>query len=106
MDTSRFRFAHHRLHAFIVAREMADRCKVLADGVPRGYRRWADQLLRAAGSTVGLIGEGANRFTSGQKRQRFTEARGEAGEVAAWIEQRCSVGLIAEADALAAPTSM
>ncbi len=69
------------------------------DRVPRGHRKWADQLVRAAGSTVGLIGEGANRYTAGQKRQKFTEARGEAGEVAAWVEQLALCGLAPDAEA-------
>lgn len=100
MDTSQFQFAHHKLVAYQVAREMADRAKVISDRVPRGYRKWADQLLRAAGSTVGLIGEGANRFTTGQKRQKFTEARGEAGEVAAWVEQLHGCGMVGQTEAL------
>ncbi len=100
MDTSKYRFAHHKLDAYRVARQMADRAKVVAERVPRGYRKWADQLLRAAGSTVGLIGEGANRFTAGQKRHKFTEARGEAGEVAAWVEQLHGCGMVAEAEAV------
>lgn len=100
MNVSQFQFAHHKLDAYQVARQMADRSKVIADRVPRGYRKWADQLLRAAGSTVGLIGEGANRFTTGQKRQKFTEARGEAGEVAAWVEQLHGCGMVAEVEAL------
>ena len=101
MDARKFRFAHHKLDAFRVARQMADRAKVISDRVPRGYRKWADQLLRAAGSTVGLIAEGANRFTAGQKRNKFTEARGEAGEVAAWVEQLHGCGMVAEVEALA-----
>ncbi len=100
MDTSKYRFAHHKLDAYRVARQMADRSKVIAERVPRGYRKWADQLLRAAGSTVGLIGEGANRFTAGQKRHKFTEARGEAGEVAAWVEQLHGCGMVAEVEAV------
>jgi len=99
MDTTQFQFTHHRLDAYRVARQMAVRVKVICDGVPRGYRKWADQLLRAAGSTVGLIGEGANRFSAGQKRQRYTEARGEAGEVAAWIEQLLLCGLVKKPEA-------
>jgi four helix bundle protein len=99
MDISKYRFAHHKLDAYAVARQMADRAKVIAERVPRGYRKWADQLLRAAGSTVGLIGEGANRFTAGQKRHKFTEARGEAGEVAAWVEQLHGCGMVAEVEA-------
>ena len=50
----------------LVAREMAMRVKPVVERVPRGYRNWADQLLRAAGNTVGLIGEGANRFSPGR----------------------------------------
>jgi len=99
MDTAQFQFAHHKLDAYRVAREMALAAKRIADRVPRGYRKWADQLLRAAGSTVGLIGEGANRWSAGQKRQRYTEARGEVGEVAAWVEQLQVCGLVAEPEA-------
>jgi four helix bundle protein len=58
-------------------------------------------MLRAAGSTVGLIGEGANRFSKGQKRQRFTEARGEAGEVAVHVEAGCGMRIVDEEDAMA-----
>ena len=79
-------FSHQKLDVYRVALEMARRSREIADRVPRGYRSFADQLLRAAGQTVLLIGEGANRYTAGQKRQRYTEARGEAGEVAAAVE--------------------
>jgi len=79
-------FAHQRLDVYRVALRMAERSRELADRVPRGYRAFADQLLRAAGQTVLLVGEGANRYSSGQKRQRYSEARGEAGEVASAAE--------------------
>ena len=101
MDMQRFQFTHHKLEVFQVARQMAQLVKPLADRVPRGYRKWADQLLRSAGSTVGLIGEGANRFDSGQKRQRYSEARGEAGEVASWVELLHSFDMIPEVEAVA-----
>jgi four helix bundle protein len=101
MDTSMFQFAHHKLDAYRVARQLADRVKGVADRVPRGYRSHADQLLRAAGNTVGLIGEGANRFSPGQKRQRFIEARGECGEVACWVELLHGFGFVAEVEAQA-----
>ena len=99
MDIEQYQFTHHKLDAYRVAREMALRVKPVAERVPRGHRSWADQLTRAAGNTVGLIGEGANRFSSGQKRQRFTEARGEAGEVASWVELLHSYGMVPEAEA-------
>ncbi len=55
--------------------------------------------MRAAGSTVLNIAESANRFTAGQKRQRFTEARGECGEVAAASELLATLGLVPDEEA-------
>ena len=92
-------FNHHKLDCYRVALDMLRDAHVVTKRVPRGYRSFADQLLRAAGETVALIGEGANRFTKGQKRQRFTEARGEAGEVAVHVEALRVMELISELDA-------
>ena len=92
-------FSHHKLDCYRVALEMLRDVHGVTKTIPRGYRSFADQLLRAAGGTVALIGEGANRFTKGQKRQRFTEARGEAGEVAVHIEAIRAMELICERDA-------
>ncbi len=83
MQHQTYPFPHDRLQVFQVALEMATQAKGIADGIPRGHRSLADQLLRASASVVLNIGEGANRTTSGAKRQRYSEARGEAGEVAA-----------------------
>jgi four helix bundle protein len=92
-------FAHQQLDVHRVALEMARWSRELADHIPRGYRSFADQLLRAAGQTVLLIGEGANRYTAGQKRQRYTEARGESGEVASCVELLATLRLAPEAEA-------
>lgn len=92
-------FSHQRLDVHRVALEMARRSRELADRVPRGYRSFADQLLRAAGQTVLLIGEGANRYTAGQKRQRYTEARGECGEVASAVELLATLRLAPQTEA-------
>ena len=92
-------FAHQKMDVHRVALEMARRSRELADRVPRGYRSFADQLLRAAGNTVLLIGEGANRYTAGQKRQRYTEARGEAGEVASAVELLATLRLAPQTEA-------
>ena len=96
---SEYAFSHQRLDVHRVALEMVRRSRELADRVPRGYRSFADQLLRAAGQTVLLIGEGANRYTSGQKRQRYTEARGEAGEVASCLELLATLRLAPQTEA-------
>jgi four helix bundle protein len=92
-------FAHQRLDVYRVSLEMARRSRQLADRVPRGYRSFSDQLLRAAGHTVLLVGEGANRYSAGQKRQRYAEARGEAGEVAAAAELLWVLQLAPQAEA-------
>ncbi|MFQ5382671.1 MAG: four helix bundle protein [Dehalococcoidia bacterium] len=99
MNTTSGKFPHHRLDAYRVSVEMACAAKTLADRVPRGYRSFADQLLRAAGGTVLLIAEGANRYTAGQKRQRFSEARGECGEAATAAELLAALGLVPAQDA-------
>jgi four helix bundle protein len=101
---TRFRFAHHRLDAYRVAVEMADRVDGLVARFPRGHARLADQLRRSAEAVVALTAEGANRYSAGQKRQRFTEARGECGEVAAHIERACRRRLVRQAEALAVLT--
>ena len=98
-ETRRYPFSHERLDVYRVGLEMARVSRQLADRVPRGYRSFADQLLRAAGQTVLLIGEGANRYTTGQKRQRYSEARGEAGEVAAAVELLATLRLVPKPDA-------
>ena len=45
-----------------------------------------------------VIGEGANRYTAGMKRQRYEEALGEAGEAAVAAEVLVVLGLVPEAD--------
>ena len=50
--------------------------KAVSDKIPRGYRSYADHLKRASGTTAMLIGEGANRYSSGMKRQRYEGALG------------------------------
>lgn len=99
MSANPYPFPHHRLQAYAVSLQMAIGAKAISDRIPRGYRSFADQLLRAAGSTVLLIGEGANRFSPGLKRQRYQEARGECGEVASALELLIALGLAPRAEA-------
>lgn len=94
-------FAHHRLDVFRVSLELAVASRRLADAVPHGYRTVADQLLRAGCAVPLLVSEGANRLTPGQKRQRFSEARGECGECAAAAELGSVLGLVPADDARA-----
>ena len=87
-------FPHDKLAAYQVAVEVATEVKPVADAIPRGYRALADQMLRASMSTVLLIAEGANRRGAGEKRQRYSLARGECGELAAALEVAGAWGLV------------
>ena len=91
-------FTHHRLEVYHLALWMALLAKAVAEKIPRGYRSYADHLKRSSGNTALLIGEGANRYSSGMKRQRYEEALGEAGEVAVVAEVVVTLGLVPEAD--------
>jgi four helix bundle protein len=98
MANTKYPFPHAKLQVFQVALEMAAQAKTIADAIPRGHRSLSDQLLRASASVVLNIGEGANRITSGSKRQRYSEARGEAGEVAAAAELLIVLDLTSRSD--------
>ena len=107
-------FTHHRLEVYRLALRMAVLAKAVADSeplhparaakraedrrTPRGFRSFADHLKRSSGNTVLLIGEGAYRYSSGMKRQRYEGALGEAGEAAVVAEVVVTLGLVPEAD--------
>jgi four helix bundle protein len=92
------RFPHYRLDAYWLSIELGVLSKEIADRIPRGYRRVADQLIRS-GPAVGLLtAEGANRWSVAQKRQRFIEALGECGEAAATVQMAARMGLVSVAD--------
>ena len=94
------RFPHHRLDVYNLALDVAPKLYRLADSLPRGHRSLADQLKRSSTSIAANIAEGANRRTPAEKRQRFADARAEAGESEAWLELLVAIGLIELADAL------
>ena len=77
---------HPRLNAYRTALELARVCLAIAGRLPRGHGHIADHLRRSATAVPMLIGEGANRRTPAQKRQRYTEGVGECGEVAVALE--------------------
>ncbi len=87
MANHSFHFTHYKLDAYRVSRELADLVIELVTQVPKGHHKLIDQIVRSATGTEALIAEGANRYTPKQKRQRFIEARGEAGETAAHLER-------------------
>ena len=93
---AQFNFTHYKLDAYRVARELADLVMVVRPQVPRGHHKMVDQIVRASTGAEALIAEGANRYSPKQKRQRFVEARGEAGEVAAHLERLHRYSFISE----------
>ena len=95
-------FPHNKLDVHRVAVELAIASWRMAERMPRGSGPIADQLRRAALSTVTNIAEGANRLGTGEKRQKFSIARGEVGEAAAALEVAVALGLVPVADAEAA----
>ena len=99
LDPTATRFPHSRLDAYRISLELASAARRMSDAIPHGYRTLADQLLRAGIAVPLLISEGANRVTPGQKRQRFSEARGECGECAAAAEVAAVLGLVSPAEA-------
>lgn len=96
MANQSFHFTHYKLDAYRVARELADLVIEVTSRVPEGHHKLVDQIVRAATGAEALIAEGANRYSPKQKRQRFVEARGEAGEVAAHLERLRRYRLISE----------
>ena len=97
MGNHSFHFTHYKLDAYRVAGELADLVMEVSRQVPRGHHKMVDQIRRAATGAEALIAEGANRYTPKQKRQRFVEARGEAGEVAAHLERLRRYRFVSEA---------
>lgn len=98
ISSSKFPFAHHQLEVYRLALRMVSMAKEVAEKIPRSFRNYADHLKRSSGNTVLLIGEGANRYATGMKRQRYEEALGEAGEVAVALEVVVTLGLIVASD--------
>ena len=102
MTDRTFHFTHYKLDAYRVARQLADLVtEQLAPQVPSGHHKLVDQIVRSATGAEALVAEGANRFTAKQKRQRFVEARGEAGETAAHLERLRRYRFISEKQLIA-----
>ena len=96
-DASSNGFAHQRLDAYHVARELAAGCVQLTARLPRGFTDVRDQARRSALATVRHIAEGASRTSPADKRARFTVARGEVAELDATLESAQLLELIASA---------
>jgi four helix bundle protein len=94
-------FAHHKLDVYNLATDLAVDCDAICERLPKARKRIVDQLSPASMAIPLLIGEAANRCTTGRKRQRFSEARGETGEVAVALEFLLRLNLVPAREAKA-----
>jgi len=93
-------FPHHKLAAYAQALRVLVLAMGLCEQVPRGYAKFANQLMRAAGSAVFNTGEAANARMPGEKRNAFGIARKETGEAAAAAEALACMKLVRLDDAI------
>ena len=83
-------FPQHRLDVYRVAVELAQKTREAAKSIPRGDRSLADQMKRAATSTVLLIAEGANRhcLLDGEQVIELLDLAGRTNAMLLRLEQR------------------
>ena len=84
--TDEYRFPHEYLDVYRLALELSKLTCALADTIPRGRRKLADQLVRAGTSIPLLMAEGANRVSHADKAHKFPESRSETAECGAAAE--------------------
>ncbi len=94
-------FPHHKLAAYSQALKVLVLAMALCEQVPRGFAKFSNQLLRAAGSAVFNTGEAANARMPGEERNAFGIARKETGEAAAAAEALAHMKLVRLDDAIA-----
>jgi four helix bundle protein len=92
------RFAHHKLDAFHLARDILVGAHALVRKLPRGYAQLGDRLWRATLGAYVQLTEAAAR-DGNDRRQRFRCARAECNEAAAAVEAIAVLGLADEAQA-------
>jgi four helix bundle protein len=81
----RWRFEHHLLDAYWVAKQALVGGMAISRKLPRGYNKLKDQLERALQGQFTQTTEAAAR-TGADRAARFRAARAEAGEAAGVLE--------------------
>jgi len=89
-----YQFPHQKLDAWHLAREARRLTLELLAELPPGFGEDARQIRRSSGATPKLIAEGADRWAKGDKRRRFEEADGEAGETHSGLEDLAGLGAL------------
>jgi len=92
------RFPHQRLDAFHLALRARRATWLLVSKLPEPHGADRRQLRRSSQAVPKLIAEGADRRSTGVKRQRFDEALGEIGETAAGLEDLVHLGILPHED--------
>ncbi len=98
-DSPQPTFAFHNLHVYRIAKQFAIEALDIAERMPRGRAKLADQLRRAAESTLLNIGEGAARRSPRDKAHRYVIAQAECTECAVALEL-IEIRRLASAEAL------
>ena len=89
---------HQKLRVYQLSLTLLTDVHRASELIPRGHRPLADQLLRAMTSVVLNIGEGANKFSRGAKRNSYQIALGELGEAAVALEVATTLGWLPAAE--------
>ena len=84
---------HERLDVYQKAIEFLAIAVQLIAVIPKGYATVADQLKRAAVSSVLNIAEAAGKPTPGENRRHFAIARGSALECGAALDTLRALGI-------------
>ena len=87
-------FMFEKLQVYRKAVDFADQVACAAETFPRGYYFLVDQLNRAALSISTNIAEGNGRFTTADRRNFFTIARGSVQECVPLLELASRRGFI------------
>ena len=86
MDPDEYKFPHESLDAYRVSLQLMTACRRICEALPRGNSHIADHLRRSSAAVPLLVGEGRNRLSPRQRRQRYGDALGEVGEVAVALD--------------------
>lgn len=87
-------FDHERLEVYRAAIELVAIADEIADQLPRGRGKLADQLSRASISVPLNIAEGAGRYGKKEKQHAYRIARGSAMECAAIVDVWVTLELV------------
>ena len=96
--------SHEKLDVYRVAVQFAALARRVVAGFPRGSADIADQLMRAARSSIPNIAEGAGKNTRAHRVRYLDDARGSAMECGACLDIAKLEEIVAEAQSVEGKT--